>query len=189
MLVAIGAVAVGLSACGGSDGGGADKTEAAQPAPTAPAVSGAAPSRTTKKRYIARADRVCLAARARLTPIRSKVTAASKNADPTLVYRQYAVLTARAADVYSGALAQIQALDSPPGDQAQIDRLNSLFGQTATITRQISSAASAQDGQQIKDLSAQLTALADRYRAAAKAYGLRQCGQTAGAALNRRGNR
>ena len=113
---------------------------------------------------------------------------ASKGSDPTLVFRQYAALTARAAAVYTDVLGQIQALDAPPADQAQIDRLEGLLGQIAGIMRQNSQAAAAQDAQRLRELNVQATTVANRYNAAAKAYGLRQCGQTAGA-LQRRGNR
>lgn len=182
-------MAVALSACGGSGGGDASKTDAAAPTPAAPATAGGAPSGVSKARYIKQADRICVAARARLIPIRSKVLAASKGTDPAAVFRQYARLTAQAADVYTHTLGQISDLDAPSADQAQIDRLNMLLGQTAAITRQSSAAAAAQDGPRVKELNLQVSAVADRYRAAAKAYGFRQCGQTAGAALNRRGNR
>ena len=192
MLVAA-TLAMGLSACGGSDGGsddgGSDQTEAAAPAEPAPAAGGAAPSGATRRGYIKQADRICRAARAKLIPIRAKVVAASKASDPTLVYRQYAALTARAASVYRGVLGQIQALDAPPADEAQVSRLEALLGQIADLQRQNSEAAAAQDGARLKALNVQASAVAGRYRAAAKAYGLRQCGQTAGAALNRRGNR
>jgi hypothetical protein len=196
-LMVAGAVAVGMSACGGSDGGGGDSakapatTEAATPseaAPPPPSAGGGAPSPATKRRYIKQADRICRAAKARLVPIRAKVVDASKGSDPTLVYRQYAALTARAAAVYTDVLGQIQALDAPPADQAEIDKLEGLLGQIAGIMRQNSQAAAAQDAQRLRELNAQATAVAARYSAAAKDYGLRQCGQTAGA-LQRRGNR
>jgi hypothetical protein len=86
-------------------------------------------------------------------------------------------------------LGQLQALDAPPADQAEIDRLETLLGQIAAIMRQNSEAAAAQDAQRLKELNVQASAVAARYKASAKAYGFRQCGQTAGAALNRRGNR
>src|SRR4051812_14671798 len=195
-LIVAGALAVGLPACGGSDDGDSakapQKTDAATPsesaAPPAPSAGGGAPSGATKKRYIKQADRICRAARARLVPIRAKVGDASKGSDPTLVFRQYAALTARAAAVYTDVLGHIQGLDAPPADQAQIDRLEGLLGQIAGIMRQNSQAAAAQDAQRLRELNVQATAVANRYSAAAKAYGLRQCGQTAGA-LQRRGNR
>src|SRR4051812_1615299 len=195
-LMVAGALAVGVSACGGSDGGGDSAkapatTESATPseaAPPAPSAGGGAPSRATKRRYIKQADRICRAGRARLVPIRAKVVDASRGGDPTLVFRQYAALTARAAAVYTDVLGQIQALDAPPADQAEIDRLEALLGQIATIQRQNSQAAAKQDAQRLRELNVQATAVASRYSAAAKAYGLRQCGQTAGA-LQRRGNR
>jgi hypothetical protein len=188
MLVAA-TLAVGLSACGGSDGGGSEKNDSAAPAEPAPAVGGAAPSGATRRSYIKQADRICRSARAKLIPIRAKVVAASRASDPTLVYRQYAALTARAAAVYRGVLGQIQALDAPPADEAQVNQLEALLGQIADIMRQNSEAAAARDGARLKALNVQASAVAGRYRAVAKAYGLRQCGQTAGAALNRRGNR
>jgi hypothetical protein len=136
-----------------------------------------------------RADRICRAARAKLIPIRSGVVGASKGANPAVVFRRYADLTGRAADVYSNALGQIRSLDAPPADQAQIDRLNMLFAQTASLTREMSTAAAAQDAQRLRELNLQISGVANAYRAAAKAYGFRQCGQTAGSTLERRGNR
>jgi hypothetical protein len=189
------ATAVALSACGGS-GGGSKKPEAATPAPTAaapaaPPVSGRAAPTISKPRYIARVDRVCLAARKQLLPLRAKTLAASKLSDPTVVYRRYADLTGQAAGVYSSALGQIRGLGAPPGDRSEIDKLNMLFGQTASLTRGLSQAAANHDAAGIGQLSAQISTVADRYRSAAKAYGLRQCGTTttAGQTLQRRGNR
>jgi hypothetical protein len=203
-LAALTAVVALLAGCGGSDGGGDEKTDAAaKPAPTTPAVGGGgapepAPSATpppaaagggpARKRYIARADRICRVARARLVPIRSQIQAASKVRDPDVVFKRYAALTGRAATVYSGALGQIRALSPPPADQAQIGRLNGLLGQIVDIMRQNSEAAAAQDAQRLQQLNQQVTAIATTYRAAAKTYGFRDCGQTAGA-LERRGNR
>jgi hypothetical protein len=175
---------VALSACGGS-GGSAEKTDAATPAP----IVGATAPGITKPRYIARADRVCLAARKQLLPLRAKTIAASKIADPAVVYRRYADLTGQAAGVYAGALGQIRGLGTPPGDQAEIDKLNALFAQTASLTRMLSQAAADKDAARIGQLSAQVSTVADRYRSAAKAYGFRQCGQTSGQTLQRRGNR
>jgi hypothetical protein len=175
-----------LAACGGS-GDSAKKTDAAEPAP----IVGAAAPGISKPRYIARADRICLAARKQLVPLRAKTIAASKLADPAVVYRRYADLTGQAAGVYTGALGQIRGLGAPPGDQAEIDKLNMLFGQTASLTRGLSQAAADHDAAGIRQLSAQISTVADRYRSAAKAYGFRQCGTTttAGQTLQRRGNR
>ena len=182
-----------LSACGGS-GGGSKKTEAATPAPPAAAPAAppvAATPSISKPRYIARVDRVCLAARKQLLPLRAKTIAASKISDPTVVYRRYADLTGQAAGVYSSALGQIRGLGAPPGDQSEIDKLNMLFAQTASLTRGLSQAAANHDAAGIRQLSAQVSTVADRYRSAAKAYGFRQCGATttAGQTLQRRGNR
>lgn len=149
--MAVASMAVVLSSCGGSDGE-SSKTEASQDAAAPAPVTSAAP-RITKSRYIARADRVCVAARARLLPLRAKTIAAST------------------------------------GDQAEIDKLNMLFAQTGTLTAGLSAAAAAQDAQKLRELSAQVTTVAGKYRSAAKAYGFHQCGTTAVQALNRRGNR
>jgi hypothetical protein len=199
-LAALATVAVAVPACGGGSGGkdekGATGAPAAAPATTAapPAVSGgapptSAPPRASKARYIKQADKVCRAARAQLVPIRSKIVDASKGSDPPVVFRRYAALTGRAASVYTGALGQLRGLDAPPADQAQIDRVNMLLGQIAGIMRANSAAAAAQDSQRLKALNVQAGAVADTYRSAAKAYGFRDCGQTVGASLNRRGNR
>jgi hypothetical protein len=172
-----------LAACGGSGGDSKQSTGAATPAPKAavPTIS--------KPRYIARVDRVCLTARKQLLPIRAKTVAASKVSDPATVYRRYADLSVQAAGVYSTALGQIRGLGAPPGDQAEIDKLNMLFGQTASLTREFGVAAAAHDPARLRQLSAQAATVAARYRSAAKAYGFRQCGQTAGQTLQRRGNR
>ncbi len=190
---------VALSACGGS-GGGSKSTQAASPAPTVvaptraakpPPVAASPAPPISKPRYIARVDRVCLAARKQLLPLRAKTIAASKISDPTVVYRRYADLTGQAAGVYGSALGQIRGLGAPPGDQSQIDKLNMLFAQTASLTHALSQAAAQQNPVRIRQLSAQVSTVADRYRSAAKAYGFRQCGATttAGQTLQRRGNR
>jgi hypothetical protein len=191
-LLALLSTAVALSACGGSDDK-ASKTEASDggggaPVQAAPAPTAAAP-KITKSRYIARVDRICVAARARLLPLRARTIAAAKLGDPAVVYKRYADLTGQAASVYTGAVGQIRGLGAPPGDQAEIDKLNALFAQTGSITRGLSAAAAAQDAQRIRDLSAQVTTVAEKYRVAAKAYGFRQCGKPAVQSLNRRGNR
>jgi hypothetical protein len=196
-MAAVWTVALALAACGGSDGGGADEggsADSAAPAPaaTAPSVGGAAPAPAggpSRKRYIKQADRICRAARAKLVPIRSGIVGASKAADPDTVFRRYADLTGRAAAVYSSVLGQIRSLDVPAADQAQIERLNALLAQIASATREMSAAAAAQDAQRLRELNLQVTTVANGYRAAARAYGFRQCGQTAGSTLERRGNR
>ena len=106
-----------------------------------------------------------------------------------MVYRQYATLTGQAATVYSNIVGQLRGLDAPPADQAQIDRLNALLDQTAGIERQISAAAARQDGAQVKQLALQVNGVVDRFRSGARAYGFHACASTAGAGLNRRGNR
>jgi hypothetical protein len=195
-VVTVAALAVVLSSCGGSDDGGSSgKTDAAAPAPTTPAPpaavgggGGGGGSGPTKARYIAQADRICRAARAKLIPVQAKIVAASKGSDPAVVFRRYAALTGRAASVYSGALGQIQALDAPPADQAQVDRLEMLIAQIVDIMRQNSAAAAAQDTARLKSLNVEASGVASAYRSAAKAYGFRDCGRTVGA-LERRGNR
>jgi len=185
-------MAVALSACGGSDDK-ASKTEASDggggaPVQAAPAPTAAAP-RITKSRYIARVDRICSAAQARLTSLQKKIIFASKISDPAEAYERYADFTGQAATLYSGVLGQVRGLGAPPGDQAEIEKLNMLLARSGSITRELSAAAASHDSARLKDVGAQGDIIQRRYRSAAKAYGLRQCGATAGQVLQRRGNR
>src|SRR4051794_29978900 len=102
-LIVAGTVAAGVSACGGSDDGGGDsakapaRTEAATPseaAPPPPAAGGGALSGATRGRYINQPDRICRAGGPGRVPTRARVVAAWRGPAPTLVYRQYAALTA-----------------------------------------------------------------------------------------------
>jgi hypothetical protein len=180
-----------LSGCGGSDGGGSSgKTDSAAPTQPAPAVSGAAPSTpAAKKRFIKQADHICVVARKQLVPLRTKAVKVALSKDPAVVYRQSAAISAQAASIYGNTVGQLRGLDAPPADQAEIDRLNGLLAQTAGIERQISAAATAQDGSRVKQLSLEVGSVVATFRSGAKAYGFHDCASAAGQALNRRGNR
>jgi hypothetical protein len=200
-IVAVGVASVALAGCGGSDSksgraASAPSTTAATtqatppPVASAPAPQGKSKSKPlTKPRYIARADKICTVARARLIPLRAQTIAAAKGADPNLVFKRYATLTGQAADVYSGALGQLEALGAPAADQSQIDTMNQLVGQIASIERQISRAAATHDTAGIKTLNVAVIRATESYRSLAHAYGLNVCGKAAAAQLNRRGNR
>jgi hypothetical protein len=97
------------------------------------------------------------------------------------VFKRYAQLTGQAANVYSDTVSQLRGLDAPPADQAQIDRLNQLVAQIASIESQISSAAAAHDSARIKALNVAVTRTTDTYRSGARAYGFRDCGAAAAA--------
>jgi hypothetical protein len=191
---AVVATVLALSGCGGSDGGGSSsKTDSAAPTQPAPAVSGGAPSTpaapAAKKRFIKQADHICVAARKQLVPLRAKAVKAALSKDPAVVYRQSAAISARAASIYGNTVGQLRGLDAPPADQAEIDRLNGLLAQTAGIERQISAAASSQNGSRVKQLSLEVGSVVATFRSGAKAYGFNDCASAAGQALNRRGNR
>lgn len=174
------------AACGG---GGSDGDKATTHAATQASPTVGSPPSAAKKKFIKQADRVCAAGRKRLTPIAARAEKAAQSGDPAVVYRRYAVLTARAATIYGSIGGQLRDLGPPPADQAEIDRLASLLDQTAGIERQISAAAAQQDGPRLKQLALEVNGVVDRFRAGAKAYGFHECASTAGAAVNRRGNR
>lgn len=181
-----------VAGCGGSHDKGSTRAAAAPtpagaaPADRAPATS---PAPAAKKRFIKQADKLCRAGRAKLLPLRTGLAKVSQSQDPDVVFKRYAALTSQAAGVYGQILGQIRGLRAPPADQAEVDRLLGLLGQTASIERQISSAAAAQDASRIKQLNVQARTTADRFRAGAKAYGFHDCARPPGQALERRGNR
>jgi len=184
-----------VAGCGGGSDSGSGSSQTATRATSAPPTTAAptggapAPAPAAKKRFIKQADRVCHAARAKLVPLRTKALKAGLSNDPAVVFKQYAALTSQAATVYGQTVGQIRALDVPPADQSEIDRLTALLAQTAGIERQISSAAAAQDGPRIKELALEVNGVVDRFHAGAKAYGFHDCARAAGQALQRRGNR
>jgi hypothetical protein len=187
-LAAVAVASVALTACGGSDSKSGKVATApstggaAAPSPAAPAPSLKPRSRPpTKAGYIRRADEVCRTARSRLVPIRGKIVAAAQGSDPGVVFKRYAQLTGQAANVYSDTVSRLRGLDAPAADQAQIDRLNQLVAQIASIESQISSAAAAHDSARIKALNVAVTRTTDTYRSAARAYGFRDCGAAAAA--------
>jgi hypothetical protein len=182
------AAAFGLAACGGDGSedskGGAASTKAT-PAP-APSVASPAPG-PKKAAFIRKADKVCRAARAKLTPIRAKILPASQGTDPDVVFQRYAKLTGQAATVYSQTATQLGALTPPARDAAEIDRLNGLVEQIAGIEHQISEASAQHDSTQVKQLNASVTRVFGAYQAGAQKYGFKVCGTAS--ALQRRGNR
>ena len=184
------AAAVGLAACGGGGDGssGSEGGAAATKASPAPTPSAASPAPGPKKKaFIRKADKVCKAAREKLTPIRAKILPASQAADPDVVFARYAKLTGQAATVYSQTATQLGALTPPAGDAAEIDRLNGLVEQIAGIERQISEASARHDSGQVKTLNASVTRVFGTYQEGAQAYGFKVCGTSS--ALQRRGNR
>ena len=190
LAIGVAAAAFGLTACGGDDSdsksGGGSATKAITSS-TAPVTAAPAPA-PGKAGYIKRADRVCLAARKKLVPIRAKLLPASQGTNPDVVFRQYAKLTGQAATVYGRTADELEALEPPPADEALIDRLNQLVEQIAGIERQISAASAEHDGSKVKSLNLAVTRVFDEYRTRAQAYGFKVCG-TGTAAAQRRGNR
>lgn len=185
--------AVGLSACGGSGGDGSTKktdaaTPATTPAATAPAAGGGAPSSAARKGVIREGDRICRAARSRLVPLNNRANKAALSKDPALVYRRYTTISAQAAAVYAQTGTQLGALQAAPADQSEIDRLSALLGQTASIERQISAAAAAQNAARVQELVLQVNGVIAQFRSGAKAYGFHSC-SSGGQTFKGRGNR
>lgn len=194
-VVGVVVVASLVAGCGGGSSSSSKSETRAVAAPTAASPApptgggGSGPPSAARKRFIRKADRVCAAGRRQLTPIRTRALKASLSNDPAVVYRRYATLTGQAATIYGAIVGQLRGLDPPPADQAEIDRLTALLDQTAGIERQISAAAARQDGARVRQLALEVNGVVGQFRAGAKAYGFHACASTAGAAVNRRGNR
>jgi ABC-type Fe3+-hydroxamate transport system substrate-binding protein len=151
------AAALGLAACGGS---GDDE-----------------PAGPTRAEFIAKTDAQCKVSNARTKTLNED---AARVVDAT---PDEAQLLAKLAPIFERGYGQVrdnaaafQAVNPPPADAAEIERIRKLYDEQAEIVRKLARAAKTGDVDQFKALSEEQRDVVRRARAAARAYGFEECG-------------
>lgn len=144
-------------------------------------LAGCGSSAPSKSQYIAKANAICLAARAQTTPLVRQVTssavslASAARSAQLSAAEQLATALARLHAVAATDLAQLQKLEQPSGEHAAIERFLTPFATVVDTIGQAATALSGAQASQVLVLLRQVQPDTQQMTGAAQAYGLTQC--------------
>jgi hypothetical protein len=157
-IVLLVAAALGLPGCGGSDGGSSEPTRA---------------------EFIAKTDAQCKVSNARTKALNEQVRrVADGTRDDARLLRELAPLLQRGYGQVRDNAAAFQAVNPPPADAAAVERIRKLYDEQAEIVRKLARAARRGELDAFRALSEEQRDVVVRARAAARAYGFKECGST-----------
>lgn len=132
--------------------------------------------------YIARADRICAAARTQGGPLVAQLTAAATGSLSSGSAAELAGVVGQLHAIEAHALAQLRALAQPSGDHDAIERFLGPSSQVVDAMSQAQAALSRGDLTGALGLLQQTQATAQQAKSAADSYGFKQCGLVLSAA-------
>lgn len=137
------------------------------------------PSGPTKAEYVAKADAICNAAKARTEPLVKELTTAGARlatGGPSFA-REVAPVVQHLREEAEASLKKLRALKRPKGESAAIERLLTPLGSVVAAAGQAEADLKAGQGAQALALLAQVQPDAEAASKAAKAYGVAPCGE------------
>jgi len=141
------------------------------------AVAGCGSSAPTKSQYIAKADTICTTASAQTAPLIHQVTeaAVALGTGKASSVPQLASAITRLHEVAKTYLTQLEKLEQPSGEHAQIERFLTPFASVVSAIGQAASALQKGQAQQALGILEQVRPASQQATAGAQAYGATSC--------------
>ncbi len=137
------------------------------------------PDAPTRAEFIAKTDAQCKVSNVRTKTLNAEASRVADAAgSDTQLLRGLAPILARGYGQVRDNAAAFQAVNPPPEDAAEIEKIRKLYDQQAELVRKLAAAAKAGNVDAFKARSEEQKDVLASARKAAAAYGFKECGST-----------